>query len=113
MSATIAHSSHVTYTGRDSAGDAVAWLTTTLNFLVPRAEDVTVCSVDVELRSVQELPVRGHSCHRYVTPGGASATAVSVTVPPNDGSTGLAVTVTTMGHHSTVTGADSAAVPEA
>ena len=41
MPATIAHSSHVTYTGSDSADGTNAWLTTTLNLRVPLVADDT------------------------------------------------------------------------
>ena len=37
----MSHSSHVTYTGSDSADPATTWLATTLNLRVPRVADVT------------------------------------------------------------------------
>ena len=41
ISATMSHSSHVTYTGADSADPTTTWLATTLYLSVPRVADVT------------------------------------------------------------------------
>ena len=106
ISDTMAHSSHVTYTGSDSAAATTAWLTTTLNLRVPRVADDTsfVAKVVVAPRSVH-APL-DHSCHWYTTPDGTSPPAVSVTVlvaaGPDRGYAGDDVTVTVIAFHSIV-----------
>ena len=63
MSATIAHSSQVTYTASDVTDATTAWLTTTLNLRVPRVAEETSLVADAPAppRSAQPLPAS--SCH--------------------------------------------------
>ena len=112
----MSHSSHVTYTGSDSADATTSWLTTTLNLRVPRLAEVTsfVAEVVVAPRSVQ--PEEVVCCHWYTAPDGTSPTAVSVTVlvvaGSDRGKSGDDVTVTVIAFHSTATGGDSNVVPK-
>ena len=63
MPVTMAHSSHVTYTGADSATVTTAWLTTTLNLRVPRVADHTSFVADVVVAPTSVHAPLDHSCH--------------------------------------------------